>query len=338
MTTKRQAETNRRNAALSTGPRSTGGKARVAQNAVKHGAFSTLPVIPGVERPEDWQAHRDGILQSLAPVGALETRLAERVALLLWRLDRVARYETAVTTIALDEAGEEPHQPDAVVAALKADRDPIKVAENELVRDRGYLSDLGVSMECGRRFSELAENETLPYEFVSYLLENAHNELPEDNRCPWIEDDAFFRALGIPEDQISDDMPWTVGLVRKSMQLIAKYGRMKVETLTALAVRGIADRHAELSKRIEETAAKLEVLYEQQSIRVGRKKSRSILPGIEVENRILRYENHLSRQLYQALHELERIRASRDGQIVPVPLAVDVGVSVSDDAADAQDG
>src|SRR5436190_1169471 len=51
------------------------------------GAFSTPPVVPGLERPADWEAHRAGILDSLAPAGLLETRLAERVALLLWRLD-----------------------------------------------------------------------------------------------------------------------------------------------------------------------------------------------------------------------------------------------------------
>jgi hypothetical protein len=37
MTTERQKEANRRNAARSTGPRSAGGKARTSKNALKHG-------------------------------------------------------------------------------------------------------------------------------------------------------------------------------------------------------------------------------------------------------------------------------------------------------------
>ena len=39
-------------------------------------------------------AHREGIIESVKPSGHLEATLTERIALLLWRLQRVARYET----------------------------------------------------------------------------------------------------------------------------------------------------------------------------------------------------------------------------------------------------
>src|SRR3712207_2819779 len=52
------------------------------------------PVVLGVEKKEDWEEHRDGILESLQPEGHLEFVLAERAALLSWRLHRVIRYET----------------------------------------------------------------------------------------------------------------------------------------------------------------------------------------------------------------------------------------------------
>ena len=86
---------NRRNALRSTGPTSEAGKAVVARNTVRHGLLTNAPVVPGLEREEDWLAHRDSTLQSLAPAGHLELVLAERVALLLWRLGRVATYERA---------------------------------------------------------------------------------------------------------------------------------------------------------------------------------------------------------------------------------------------------
>jgi len=66
----------------------------VGLNAVRHGLCATVPVIPGVERLEEWEVHRAGILQSLTLAGHLETVLAERVALLLWRLRRLTGYET----------------------------------------------------------------------------------------------------------------------------------------------------------------------------------------------------------------------------------------------------
>jgi hypothetical protein len=76
------------------GPATQEGKEVVKWNATRHGIRSPAPVVPGVEKPEDWEEYRDGMLEDLAPLGSLELALAERVALLSWRLHRVTRYET----------------------------------------------------------------------------------------------------------------------------------------------------------------------------------------------------------------------------------------------------
>src|SRR5215203_3679478 len=76
------------------GPATQEGKEVVRWNATRHGIRSPAPVVPGVEKAEDWEEHRDGVLESLSPEGHLEMVLAERVALLSWRLNRVTRYET----------------------------------------------------------------------------------------------------------------------------------------------------------------------------------------------------------------------------------------------------
>jgi len=76
------------------GPVSEAGKEVVRWNATRHGIRSPAPVVPGVEKVEDWEEHRAGILENLSPEGHLELVLAERVALLAWRLHRVIRYET----------------------------------------------------------------------------------------------------------------------------------------------------------------------------------------------------------------------------------------------------
>src|SRR5215217_3311748 len=70
------------------------GKEMARWNATRHGIRSPAPVVPGVEKPEDWEEYRDGMLEDLGPSGSLELALAERVALLSWRLHRVTRYET----------------------------------------------------------------------------------------------------------------------------------------------------------------------------------------------------------------------------------------------------
>jgi hypothetical protein len=100
------AEANRRNALASTGPKTPEGKDKSSRNGLRHGLACALPVLAGLERAEDWEAHHTGILASLAPVEALEEALAERVALCSWRLQRVARYETAVTTVGLERIEE----------------------------------------------------------------------------------------------------------------------------------------------------------------------------------------------------------------------------------------
>jgi hypothetical protein len=105
MVTTPQLLANRTNALASTGPRTADGKAVAARNATRHGCFAAVPVIANLgESQGDWDAHRAGIVDALGPVGLMEVTLAERVALLMWRLDRVARYEVAHTAVAIEDA------------------------------------------------------------------------------------------------------------------------------------------------------------------------------------------------------------------------------------------
>ncbi len=103
MTTTAKIEANRRNATHSTGPRTAAGKALARYNAVRHGALTAAPLVPG-EDVAAWDQHREGVVASVGPVGRLEVALADRVALTLWRLDRVARYEAAAVDAAVTNA------------------------------------------------------------------------------------------------------------------------------------------------------------------------------------------------------------------------------------------
>ena len=83
------------------GPATQAGKAISRLNATKHGALSE--VIPEHEVPAYTQ-HLDQIRDHFDPVGYLEEVLTERVANLLWRIGRVARYEQAVIKRQVDGA------------------------------------------------------------------------------------------------------------------------------------------------------------------------------------------------------------------------------------------
>jgi hypothetical protein len=86
------------------GPVTQEGKEVVRWNATRHGISSPAPVVPGLEEPQDWQEHCEGILKSLSPVGHLEFTLAEGVALLSWRLHPVTRFETGVIASAQEKS------------------------------------------------------------------------------------------------------------------------------------------------------------------------------------------------------------------------------------------
>ena len=90
-----QIEANRLNAQKSTGPRTPEGKERASRNAVKHGLLAEQVVIHG-EDPAEFDGYRDRMLGELAPVGEVETMLAERAVGLAWRLRRAERLQSAV--------------------------------------------------------------------------------------------------------------------------------------------------------------------------------------------------------------------------------------------------
>jgi hypothetical protein len=107
MATEAQIIANRRNSQKSTGPRSPEGKAVVSKNAVKHGLFASENVIKGENR-EDFDLFRDEMLSKLAPVGPVESMLAERVVSLSWRLSRIGRMTNQAIDVMIERDGPSP--------------------------------------------------------------------------------------------------------------------------------------------------------------------------------------------------------------------------------------
>jgi hypothetical protein len=114
---------NRLNAQKSTGPRTAAGKAVVAQNAVKHGLLAREAVLRGEDR-EEYEEHREALLEELNPTGTLEVILATRIVDLAWRLQRAAQSQNETFGALYDRhtAGapepEEPAQRGAVLGRM----------------------------------------------------------------------------------------------------------------------------------------------------------------------------------------------------------------------------
>jgi hypothetical protein len=88
-----RAEASRRNGAKSRGPRTPEGKARSAQNAMKHGMRAQKYVVLAEEDAGEFEGLEAAMVEELAPVGVLQAVLARRVAVAAWRIARADRIE-----------------------------------------------------------------------------------------------------------------------------------------------------------------------------------------------------------------------------------------------------
>jgi len=290
------------------GPRTKAGKEIARLNSVAHGLRSALPVIPG-ETAEGWERHREAILASLAAQGALEEVLAERVALLLWRLGRVARYETAT------------------IANLQ------ERIDDDIAREWDFTSHFspppGATIDHGRTLAAVREKAARARSEAKLL--RRFPAFPDTRRLSAAEArlviDAVADAVaiyldefdlppipGIPEGTALDDVArWTAGQVRALLDALAATAEDEDGGPMSPAEM-IAQRAAAAAREGDEILATV-TLWERTADRMRRERT---LPGREDADKVMRYEAHLHRQLIQTLHELEAMQDRRAGGRTPL--------------------
>ena len=307
MTSAKQLTANRENARRSTGPRTEAGKAIAKLNAVKHGGLSPLPVLPEVETRDEWEAHLAGTLASLTPAGHLETVLAERVALILWRMNRVARFEREVTAVGqervVDDLAEERERKLSFQKVGPEHPDELRASLRDARRALAVIAAMGRRADGERMSGEDAEL------VLSAVADQTENVDPETFSMPEV---------------VPDEVPWarfdgwTAGRVRRGIATMAEAegegtsaGGLLVAALERCRVQAI-----KLKAEADKVARELDHLRRQR-----------LLASAPQMDRITRHEAHLSRQLAQALHELQRLQAARAGEPVVPPAVLDVTLS-----------
>ena len=281
------------------GPRSTRGKARVGRNAITHGAFTAAPVIQGLEQARDWHAHCRGVLASLSPEGQLEYVLAQRAALLLWRLGRVARYEHEMITLQQEEVI------DGIVLERRS-----SLTLGTLATFAVHPDDVAADYQLNQETAEALEQLPIWPDAQAVSGDIASSILWAVARTAEVDlDDADLP--GIPPDLHSDDYPewagWTAGIVRRGVQRIAAQAGTHPDALLPAALD--ATRMQVIRTRCE---------AERVEKRLSDYRCRALLPEPDTLDKVMRYEAHLSRQLWSTLHELEALQARRKGQITPL--------------------
>src|SRR5215216_5243501 len=281
------------------GPSTREGKEIARWNATRHGIRSPAPVVPGVEEKEDWEEHRDGVLESLHPEGHLELVLAERVALLSWRLRRVIRFETESIALYQEKAEDDlarerrfesgPDHPEAVRSNAKSARDDHRLLKRfAKMEDDKPLSSIDAdiiiwgAMECA---DKVVEGEVDPEE----LLES-------------------ISVPGLPDsDSWEGYEGWTAGLVRAVIEAVAQATDEEPEELLEAARR-------DAGFKVER--AKLEAEKVERDLRKMARER--LLPDEKTLEKVARYEAHLSRLFHKTLHELEALQVRRAGGVAPL--------------------
>jgi hypothetical protein len=84
MATNAQIKANQENAKKSTGPKTVEGKQRSSMNAMIHGVFTRIPVLPGEDK-EYFKAIADDIYNTYKPEDVMEVILVERIIVAYFR-------------------------------------------------------------------------------------------------------------------------------------------------------------------------------------------------------------------------------------------------------------
>lgn len=295
-----------------------------ALNGVSHGL--TAQHVPPSER-EGYAQHAQQIRAATGAQNYLEQRLADRAALALWRLDRVARYEQAQAGN-LRRAAEEKIREGAtygpaqyVTAAYARLSDLIGYMTPEQLRDAQQVEDEAQERDRnaahltrwaqGGSAGGLDENDAAGLGMTLFfaLADNTHPAYSERNLARAMLGRTPKRAE-VEQLQESDweftpsDLP---GMLDYARALWGDWAGVRLELL------------AEKESR---KAAQIREAYREAQAAESDALALAALPPAEQLEKITRYEAHLERVLYRALHDLEAARLGREGKESPGPVRV----------------
>jgi hypothetical protein len=235
----------------------------------------------------------------------------------------VARYETAVTAVGLDEVEE-------VVCRSGSEADPLRLhkAEDELARKRQEIDDWAGSFRLLQALPGLPDEARVDggaaYGVLRDVLDAADDY---EGDLPDLEEEDFVAGLGIPKGQWQDPYGWdgwTAATLRAGVAHVARAVRLAPEWLLARATEDRRRKQERGEAEARQLGREVRALRRHMQRKEDRLRQRRLLPDANTLATISRYEAHLSRQMLQALHELQRLQAARAGEPVPPPAALDV--------------
>jgi hypothetical protein len=288
----KQIEANRRNARKSTGPKTQAGKAASKLNALKHGILSREVVVRGLkirESSREFDSLRRQFWEQYAPLGPVEEMLVDRIVTAYWRQRRALTAESGEITLNVDRGHWKRNRPDRlanqlVIASLSPLED-VALKMEESAPGLNYIRHiLGKVRDMVERDGELTD---------AALRETHYIDKPNSLTIR-------LKKLRESEIQEAENLD-EAGLKARKQQILAAIDRM-------LQSYAWQEQDAREREQTEESA----------------RQAAAVLPSADTLDKILRYETTLERQMYRAMHQLERLQRMRHGEAVPPPLSMEV--------------
>jgi hypothetical protein len=286
-----------------TGPRTAQGKKRARFNALRHGIFSQVIVLPGESRRE-YDTLVKELSEGLSPEGRLEKLIIEKMAMITWRHRRLLQAEAAEIELGMDFMEWD--------LRMRQSQDA-EVAKRTLVREfKTFVDKPGLILE-------MQNPEILEY-CVRLLLELQNGiksrGFSETRDCSIL---AIIYGGDLDLHGTFRDfyLSWlNISRVPEEERQCKGYAtpeqcKERVSSAIDAEIRGLRN-YREGQAIMESERAKLEVL-------------RRKVPVSERLERLLRFEASLERGFERALNQYERVQRLRRGQ--PVAPRIDVNIS-----------
>jgi hypothetical protein len=283
------------------------------KHKLSHGIRGISPVLLGVERQEDWEAHYEAKRKALAPGDDFEEDCVYLMAWQVWRFGRLIRHETELTS-------EKIANPDLTYHNGHLSREAI---QSVLTQPKAKLEkEHAAALELLTRYGTIArcspDVKFDPSEVRSLLeavldhIQNTTEETTEDD----VEGDGSDNSDGEVESTSPDidvaQRTWTAAEIAEQIQILARAAGV--------------DWRAELDHVL---CTKARALHEQRCAieeARGHVTKGLILPEKHV-NRLALYERQINAVFKSTYALLERARAYRTGQPIPPPVSVDLTIS-----------
>jgi hypothetical protein len=173
-----------------TGPRTPAGKAVVRLNGLRHGLLSEATLLPG-ESAEEILAGAAQLRQALAPHGAMEELLCDRIIASAWRLNRAQRVDAGLFTRELCELQE-------LEVRKEAGRYERNAMKELFAEPAPTITDAAKHAEALRPLQEIEEalQETVPQLAQAFVrIGNTNDMLTKLTRYETTLERSLYRAL-----------------------------------------------------------------------------------------------------------------------------------------------